>query len=277
MCRLRGRLKRGPRLGDIVSVGDWVRLTPLEYQTGIIDEIEPRVRALSRLAPDPRGEYHQVILANPDQTVYVFSCSQPEPRFGLLDRFLVISERQGIPALIVANKIDLVGNKKAKSLFGHYPMLGYPVVYTSALTGKGVQELCTRLVGKISVCAGPSGAGKSSLLNAILPGFDLSALRVSRATGKGRHSTVVREMFPLPGGGYVADTPGLKALALWDIAAEELDGYFPELRPLVSQCQFNNCTHSQEPGCAVRAAVEQGRVHPQRYRSYLRMRFGEEE
>ncbi len=119
--------------------------------------------------------------------------------------------------------------------------------------------------------------GKSSLLNTIQPGLGLEARAVSQATSKGRHTTVVRQLFPLEGGGYVADTPGLKALALWDIEPEELDGYFPELRPLVSQCQFSDCTHVHEPGCAVLAALEAGEIHPRRYHSYLRMRFGEEE
>ena len=118
--------------------------------------------------------------------------------------------------------------------------------------------------------------GKSSLLNAIQPGLGLAARNVSGVTGKGRHTTVIREMFPLEEGGYVADTPGLKALALWDIEPEELDGYFPEMRALVQQCQFNDCTHSHEPGCAVRTAVENGEIHPERYQSYLRMRFGDE-
>ena len=123
--------------------------------------------------------------------------------------------------------------------------------------------------------AGPSGVGKSRLLNQIQPGLGLAARQVSQAATKGRHTTVVRELFSLEGGGYVADTPGLKALGLWDIEPEELDGYFPELRSLVHQCQFSNCTHRHEPGCAVLQAVTAGQVHPQRYQSYLRMRFGE--
>jgi ribosome biogenesis GTPase len=137
-------------------------------------------------------------------------------------------------------------------------------------------ELEARLACKISVLTGPSGVGKSSLLNIIQPGLALAARKVSQATGKGKHTTVVSELFPLENGGYVADTPGLRALALWDVEPEELDGYFPELRPLVAHCQFNDCTHIHEPGCAIRAAVEENRIDPERYNSYVRLRLGEE-
>jgi ribosome biogenesis GTPase len=193
----------------------------------------------------------------------------------MLDRFLVIAEKGGIPSLVVANKIDLIGLKAAQEIFGHYPSLGYPVVYTSVKTGRGVRELRRRLAGKISVFAGPSGVGKSSLLNAVQPGLGLQVREVSQATSKGRHTTVVRQMFPLEGGGYVADTPGLKALALYDIEPEELDGYFPELSDRVSRCYFSNCTHINEPGCAVLGALEEGQINSERYRSYISMRSGE--
>ncbi len=277
VCRLRGKLKRGPRRGDLVAVGDWVRFRRLPDGTGLIEAIEPRTRKLSRMAPTPRGEYEQIIIANPDQAVFVFACAQPEPRLRMLDRFLVISEKQEIPALIVANKVDLVGKEKAKEIFGHYETIGYPVVYTSVVTGEGVDELRERLTGKVSVFAGPSGVGKSSLLNAIQPGLGLAVREISKATGKGKHTTVVRQMFPLEGGGWVADTPGLKALSLWDIEPEELDGYFPEFRDLVPLCRFSDCTHTHEPGCAIRQAVAEGKIHPERYRSYLRLRLGGEE
>src|SRR5512137_517237 len=170
-------------------------------------------------------------------------------------------------------------------MFGFYPEIVYPVVYTCAKTagtgicaksGEGVDELRTRLTGKISALAGPRGVGKSSLLNAVQPGLGLAVREVSAAYQKGRHTTTVRELFPLEGGGYVADMPGMRSLALWDTEAEELDGYFPEIAPLVSTCQFNNCSHKSEPGCAVRKAVETGQVSPLRYDSYLRLRAGEE-
>ena len=279
ICQLRGAMKRGRRRGDVAAVGDRVRLLPLQDGSGVLEEILPRQRILSRMAPNPRGAYQQIIIANPDQAVFVFSCAQPAPHFGMLDRFLVIAEKQGLPAVVVANKVDLVGEPAAREMFGHYEPLGYPVVLTSARTGQGLEALRQHLVSKISVFAGPSGVGKSSLLNLLLPDAHLAEEEVSRATSKGRHTTVVRELFRLPDaqvGSYVADTPGLKALALWDILPEELDGYFPELRRYVAGCSFSDCTHTHEPGCAVQEAVERGEVHRIRYESYVRMRTGQE-
>ena len=243
----------------------------------MIEAVEPRQHLLSRIAPTPRGEYQQIIIANPDQAVFVFACARPELRPGMLDRFLVVAEKQNIPALIVANKVDLVSRAHAEELFSHYEPLGYHLIYTSAKSGVGLGELAERLRGKVSVFAGPSGAGKSSLLNSIQPGLGLAVRAVSQLTKKGRHTTVVRQLFPLSGGGYVADTPGLKAMALWDIRPEELDGYFPELRRLVDACQFNDCTHTHEPGCAVLSALEQGEIHSKRYASYVKMRLSQDE
>ncbi len=274
VCKLRGKLKKGKAKGDIAAVGDRVMVTDLGDGTGVIEEVEERRRALVRLDPRPRGVYQQVLLANPDQAVFVFSCANPSPKLRMLDRFLVAAEKQKIPALIVANKIDLV--ESPQEIFGLYETIGYRVLYTSAKTKTGLEELRETLRGKISAFAGPSGAGKSSLLNALQPGLGLAVNEVSSLLNKGRHTTVTRQIFPLEGGGYVADTPGWKSLALWDTKPEEIDAYFPELRNLVAHCQFSDCTHIHEPGCAVRAAREAGKIHPQRYDSYLRLRAGQE-
>ena len=276
VCQLRGRIKKGPRTGDLVAIGDRVRITELDDGSGMIEEIEERKQAIVRLDPRPQGEYQQILLANADQAIFVFACARPEPKLRMLDRFLVIAEKQEIPAVIVANKLDLVGQELANEIFGLYPQLGYPVIYASAKTGQGVEDLRSALAGKISALAGPSGVGKSSLLNAMQPGLGLEVDEVSRAMKKGKHTTVVRQMFPLASGGFVADTPGWKSLALWDTEPEEIDGYFPELRERVAYCQFSDCTHIHEPGCAVLEAVEAGEVHPERYDSYLRLRAGEE-
>lgn len=273
VCKLRGKLKQGAKEGDLAAIGDKVLVSQIAEGEGLIEIIEPRQRMISRLAPLPRGEYEQIIIANPDQLVLVFACAEPTPRMRMLDRFLIIAEEQSVPALIVANKIDLVSMNIARDLFDHYGDLGYELLYTSVPDQTGLEDLKGHLVGKISALAGPSGAGKSSLLNAIQPGFGLTIQKVSQSTGKGKHTTVSSELFPLEAGGYVADTPGLKALALWDIEPEELDGYFPEMRALVAQCQFSDCTHVHEPGCAIIKGVEEGLIHPSRYDSYLRLRF----
>jgi ribosome biogenesis GTPase len=204
-----------------------------------------------------------------------FACTQPEPHLRMLDRFLVIAEKQKLNALIVANKVDLLGLRNARKIFQVYPPLGYPVIYTSAKEKIGLSEFKKALVGKISALAGPSGVGKSSLLNAIQPGLGLAVREISSWNDRGKHTTVVRQMFPVEGGGFVADLPGLRKLSLWDTQPEELDGYFPEIRGLVSQCQFNDCSHFEDPGCAVVQAVEAGKISAERYESYLRMRMGD--
>jgi ribosome biogenesis GTPase / thiamine phosphate phosphatase len=276
-CQMRGRLKRGRGEGDVIAVGDQVEILRNQDGTGRIDVVLPRVRALVRMDPRPRGQYRQIMIANIDQIVLVFACADPIPNLRMLDRFLVIAEKQGIPATIVANKVDLSGLKDARQIFGMYPRLGYPVLYTSVQEKRGLEKFQELIQGRISGLAGPSGVGKSSLLNAIQPELGLAVREVSELTAKGKHTTNVRKLFPLNLGGYVADLPGLRSLALWDTQPEELDGYFPELRDLVMECQFNDCTHTDEPGCAVVAAVEEGKIEESRYESYLRMRYKDAE
>lgn len=279
-CRIRGKLKQikvdQPR-GDIVAVGDRVMISPHEDHTGSIETVLPRSSVFSRkkIIGSSEFEYQRVLLANPDQVILVFACARPEPHLRMLDRLLVVAESQNITAIIVANKLDLVDPDMVKAKFGIYEKIGYQVIYTSAKTMQGISELRDQLTGKISLLSGPSGVGKSSLLNAIQPELGLEVRSVSEATEKGKHTTQVRELFPLHLGGYVADMPGIRSIALWDIELEELDGYFPEIRSRVAQCQFNDCTHSHEPGCAVIAAVNAGEVDAGRYQSYLRLRFAD--
>ncbi len=274
VCQLRGKLKRGRAMGDIAAVGDRVRITLLTDGSGAIEEIEERKRAIVRLDPRPQGEYQQVLLANPDQAVFVFACANPDPRLKMLDRYLVIAEKQKVPAVVVANKIDLMDDPQ--KLFGIYESIGYRVLYTSTKLKAGLDEFKEILMGKVSALGGPSGVGKSSLLNAIQPGLGLAVNEISAAKNKGKHTTVTRQMFPLVGGGYVVDTPGWKSLALWDTEPEEIDAYFPELRDLVPHCQFSDCTHTHEPGCAVLGALSEGKIHGERYESYLRLRSGKD-
>lgn len=277
LARLRGRLKKGRPTGDIVAIGDHVDISVEEGAEPMIESVAPRARALVRRDPRPMGEYVQVLVANPDQALFIFACADPAPRLRMLDRFLVIAEAQEIPARIVASKVDLVGMQVAKETFDHYAKIGYPVHYTSVQDNLGIEELRDLMQGKLTVLAGPSGTGKTSLMNAVQPGLDLRVGNVQESTGKGRHTTAERLMHKLEGGGYVADTPGLKALALWDIQPEELDGYFPEITPLIHHCRYRGCRHIEEPGCAVIAAAEDGTIHLQRYESYRALRLGSQE
>jgi ribosome biogenesis GTPase len=284
-CRLRGRLKKEKRSTDLIAVGDRVEISTQSAGGGMIETIAPRHSALARTAPSgykPRGgqrrregESQQVIVANVDQVVLVFACAEPAPHLRMLDRFLVIAECAHLPAVICANKSDLVPAAEAESLFGVYPRLGYSVLYTSAQTLANLAELRQMLSNKISVFAGPSGVGKSSLLNALQPGLGLKARAVQQVTFKGRHTTVHPELFSLDSTSFVADTPGIRTLELWDIEPEELDGYFVEMRPYVADCDFSDCTHTHEPGCAIRKAVAAGHIAPSRYESYCRMRSGD--
>jgi ribosome biogenesis GTPase len=275
LAKLRGRLKKGRATGDLVALGDQVEISIAEGGEPMIEAVQPRQRALVRRDPRPQGLYEQVIVANPDQAIFVFACADPDPKLRMLDRFLVIAEAQQIPAVVVANKTDLVGMQEAQHLFGHYAGLGIGLIYTSAKNEEGIEALRSTLQGKLSVLAGPSGAGKSSLMNVVQPTLDLRVGAVQRGSGKGKHTTVERQLYKLEMGGWVADTPGLKALALWDIQPEELDGYFPEMRALIKDCQYRDCAHLEEPGCAVRAAVQSGAIHPTRYESYRLLRLGD--
>ena len=278
ICKIRGRLKSGRKNTDIIAIGDLVEFEILPDGSGIIEAVLPRTNELIRMTTGIKIEYRQVLISNMDQVLLVFACTHPEPRLRMLDRFLVVCEKQKITPVIIVNKIDLLGEEKARELFHDYEPLGYRTIFVSAENGTGIEEVHELLKGRISGLVGPSGVGKSTIINRIDPNLDLRTNEISDYNEKGRHTTVVREMFPLKDGGFVADLPGLKTLALWDIEPEELDGYFPELRDLVKDCYYSDCTHDEnEIGCAVHQAVEEGRVSRERYESYLRMRFGDDE
>ena len=278
ICRLRGKIKKLTHNVDLVAIGDSVEYIRFEDGTGIIEKILPRHNELIRMMSGTKIEYRQVLISNLDQILLVFSCARPEPKLRMLDRFLVICEKQAIHPIILINKTDLIGFENARKIFQIYEKIGYQVLYTSVIDRIGIETLKTLLTGKVTGFVGPSGVGKSSLINLIDPELDLKVNEISDATEKGRHTTVVREMFPLKGGGFVADLPGLKTLALWDIEPEELDGYFPEIRPLVSHCLYSDCTHRpEEIGCAVQKAVETGAVSKERLESFLRIRYGEDD
>jgi ribosome biogenesis GTPase / thiamine phosphate phosphatase len=277
VCQLPGRLKQAWQSSSIVAVGDCVTISLNEDGTGTIEEIAPRRSVLSRTRPSAdvrrlNADQEQVLVANLDQLVLVFAAKSPHPSLRKLDRFLVVAEMNELPAIICINKVDLVDLEKVKEKFQIYEDIGYHIIYTSATDNIGIDELSACLHDKITVFAGSSGVGKSSLLNSIEPELGLKVNEVSQATGKGLHTTRYAELIPLEEGGYVADTPGIRGLALFDVEPGELDAYFREIAPFVPECQFSDCTHRHEPKCAVRAAVQDGEISQQRYDSYLRLR-----
>ena len=286
---MRGRLKKsdgglrgdGSRRRDTIrSSRDTVKLAVgdavvLEHDDAgdawTISEILPRRSRLARRAPG--GAYgERVVVANLDQVVVVFAAARPEPHAGMIDRFLVIAEGNDLHARLVVNKVELVGEDVARERFAPYERAGYPVHYVSAAAGIGLEPLHAVLAGRTSALTGPSGVGKSSLINALFPGLDLRVGAISESVNKGRHTTVGALLTPLPGGGFVADTPGLREVGLWGLAAGDVGHLFPELRPHLASCRFADCAHVHEPGCAVRDAVARGEVSAERYESYLKLR-----
>ena len=253
-CRLRGRLKR--HKGAVVT-GDYVEYELLEDGTGIIEKCLPRKSMLLRPA-----------VANIDQVLITFAAVQPDLNELLLNRFLVLAEWSGIPEIIICiNKCDL--NQGQEELLQAYAKAGYRLLPVSAKDGTGLAELKAQLAGRVTVFAGPSGVGKSSLLNAVDGSLQLATGKLSEKIKRGKHTTRAACLLPLAGGGTVVDTPGFSAAELENVDKGQLAYYFPEFRPHISQCYYNTCTHSHEPDCAVKAAVENGTVHPKRYEAYL--------
>lgn len=261
---------------DGIVIGDVVRCNA----SGQIHEVLPRRNQIARrgAVPMPGAYAHpQVLAANIDQVVAVIAAADPAPSWNLLDRYLVSAEAAGVPALVCLTKHDLVEGRpqgaEIEQVTEEYRLIGYPVIATSALDGRGLPQLEAALGRRLSLLVGKSGVGKTSLLNALNPGLGLRVQAVSRATGKGRHTTTHQEIFSLPGGGALIDTPGLREFGLWDVQSDDLAWYFPEMRPLLGQCRFRlDCQHDEEPGCAIRRAVNSGQISPYRYQSYLKLR-----
>lgn len=262
---LRGRVKHAS--GVKLAIGDEVLMRPEARGTYAIAEILPRRSQLVRRAPGG-GRGGRVLVANLDQVVVVFALVKPEPHVRMLDRFLVIAEANDLTARVVVNKLDLTDAATAQQRFGHYATLGYPLHLTSTKTGAGLDDLLAALRGRSSVLTGPSGVGKSSLLNALFPGLRLRVGEISESVNKGRHTTVGASMHPLPGGGFVVDTPGLREIGLWGLPSTSLDDCFPEMRDRRVDCDFADCRHVVEPGCAVREALSRGEINTDRYESY---------
>ncbi len=273
---LRGRLKKERQDMLKLTVGDSVVVEREGDASWAICEILPRRSQLARRLPgEGRGE--RIVAANIDQVVVVFAAANPEPHVRMLDRFLVIAEGNNLHARVVINKIELVDLSGTKERFSDYARAGYPVHFTSVRERIGLDELHDALAGRTSVLSGPSGVGKSSLMNSMYPGLNLRVGEISESVNKGRHTTVGAVLHPLPDAGYVVDTPGLREVGMWGMPSEHLDSCFPELRPYLESCRFNDCTHAGEPGCAVVAAVEAGDVSLERFRSYSKLRAELEE
>jgi ribosome biogenesis GTPase / thiamine phosphate phosphatase len=279
-ARLRGRLKRDERSGERVVVGDAVELErdhAGEQGVWNIRHVQERRTTLVRKAPG-KAPRPKVIVANVDQVLVVFAAARPDPHLRMLDRFLVVAGSSELDAVVVVNKVDLVAEEAARAAFAPYERAGYPVIYTSVKAGVGVETLRDAIVGRVSVLAGPSGVGKSSLLNAVQPGLGLRIGAVSEAVNKGQHTTVNAQLIPLEGGGYVADTPGLREIGLWEVDADQVQFYFPEFDRYLGTCRYTgSCTHVHEPGCAVRAAADEGEIDAGRYDSYRRLVLGEDD
>lgn len=257
---------------DPVAIGDCVRfLYADEGSTGVITEVLPRRNKLARSAAGKK-ELEQVIAANIDQIVMVFAAARPEPKWNLLDRYLVTAEAAEIPALICLTKLDLIDDGAFEDELSEYQALGYRIIRTSIVDQRGIDDLRDSLRGKTSVLIGKSGVGKTSLLNAVQPGLGLRVGEVSQRLNKGKHTTTQLEMIGLDTGGGIIDTPGMREFEAWQLDDGDLALMFPEMRSLVGSCRFGlDCTHTREPGCAIVQAVAQGRVSERRYHSYVRM------
>lgn len=266
-CAVRGRLKRKRGIGR-VAVGDEVEVERLADGSCVITELLPRSARLSRRSADGRRE--QIIAANVDRLAAVFSVARPDPVLELLDRFLVLAESCEIAAFIVVNKIDLADPEEVRERFALHEETGYPVLQTSAKARHGLEELSGRLAGHITLFVGPSGAGKSSLLNALQPGLGLRVGAISEAIERGRHTTVTACLHRLDAGGYVVDTPGLGKVQFWEVGSHELAWCFPEFRPYLGRCKFQDCSHAHEPDCAVIGALEADELSSRRYASYVK-------
>ncbi|MGI9061022.1 MAG: ribosome small subunit-dependent GTPase A [Ktedonobacteraceae bacterium] len=261
-----------------LSVGDYVKLRRLDANTGMIEEILPRQSALTRKDSGSTAKkvIQQTMLANLDQVVLVFATAQPEPHFSMLDRYLAICEAAEIHPIICLNKVDLPHEERVDLAANLYSRLGYTVIWTSTHTNAGIDRLRALLKDHTSLFTGPSGVGKSSLVNTIETGMAIRTGLVSDVTGKGKHTTTGSQLYPLSGGGWLADSAGIRALAALNIPPDELPRCFVEFRPYLGECLYSDCQHVDEEGCAILQAVNDGVINERRHKSYVRMLTGEE-
>ncbi|MFZ4263516.1 ribosome small subunit-dependent GTPase A [Sphingobacterium sp. HJSM2_6] len=272
-CRIKGKFRtHGIKTTNPIAVGDFVEFE-LEHgqQSAIITKLEPRKNYIIRKSVN-LSKQTQIIGANLDQAILLITLASPATSTGFIDRFLVTAEAYHIPAILVFNKLDLFSEEGLEILEEYtqlYEQLGYPCFVVSALEKKNLHPLQELLKDKTTLVSGHSGVGKSTFINALIPDLDLKTGHISEWSDKGKHTTTFAEMFDLPFGGKLIDTPGIRELGVVDIEKQELSHYFPEMRQLLSQCRFHNCRHINEPGCAVLQALEEGDIDPSRYDSYI--------
>jgi ribosome biogenesis GTPase len=272
-CRIKGKFRtKGITTTNPLAVGDVVdfEMEP-EQGTGVVTNLHQRKNYIIRKSIN-LSKQAQIIAANLDLALLVVTLASPRTSLGFIDRFLVTAEAYSIPASLIFNKLDLFSDEGLEILDDYksiYENIGYPCYSVSALEGTNIDVVQNLLKDKVTLFSGHSGVGKSSLINSLLPDLDLRTHMVSEWSDKGMHTTTFAEMFDLPQGGYIIDTPGIRELGVIDIEKQELSHFFPEMREKLNQCRFNNCRHINEPGCAVLDALEAGEIALSRYDSYL--------
>jgi ribosome biogenesis GTPase len=272
-CRIKGKFRtKGITTTNPLAVGDIVdfEMEP-EQETGVITNLQQRKNYIIRKSIN-LSKQGQILAANLDQALLVVTLASPRTSLGFIDRFLVTAEAYSVPAKIIINKLDLFSVEGLEILANYkavYEKIGYPCFEVSALEGTNIKQVQQLLKNKVTLFSGHSGVGKSSLINALLPDLDLRTHQVSDWSDKGMHTTTFAEMFELPEGGFIIDTPGIRELGIIDIEKQELSHFFPEMRDRMNKCRFNNCRHINEPGCVVLEALEEGEIELSRYESYL--------
>lgn len=272
-CKIKGNFRlKGIRTTNPVAVGDTVSILPNNDGSAFITKIDERKNYIIRRSSNLSKEAH-IIAANVDQALLIVTLAHPVTSTTFVDRFLATAEAYRIPATIVVNKIDLLCDEEDKEYLEAwcylYRSIGYNVIEVSAATGEGIDRLKESLEDKITLLSGNSGVGKSTIINQIIPGLNLRTAEISSTHDTGMHTTTFSEMFPLPQGGYLIDTPGVKGFGTIDFDRHEVAHFFPEIFEISQDCRFGNCTHTHEPGCAVLSAVEEARISQSRYNSYL--------
>ena len=279
-CKIKGNFRlKGIRSTNPVAVGDHVTIVPNNEGTAFITDIADRRNYIIRKASNLSKQSH-IIAANVDQAMLVVTVNYPQTSTTFIDRFLASAEAYRIPVVLIFNKVDILDDDELRYLdmmINLYETVGYECRSISAERGDGVESVMQLLEGKVTVLSGNSGVGKSTLINRLLPDANLRTAEISDAHNTGMHTTTFSEMLPLPSGGYIIDTPGIKGFGTFNIEPEELSGYFKEIFRFSRDCRFSNCTHTHEPGCAVLKAVEDHYIAASRYQSYLSMLDDKEE